>query len=171
MSLNIVCSFHHAQIFKTSRYFRQNLGLVSTVEANGKRNMNRKDPFSFFYQTQYRTSIYAQGNVGDMKFYVDHGIKDNTFAIYTGETFEEFLYTFDFQLIKEKGIDHYLGYLLKDVDLKYEDKVKNEELKKLEPQPEGDPDMIFKNPGNVTYADFKAYLEKRQKERYKNNSL
>ena len=49
--------------------------------------------------------------------------------------------------------------------------VKNNELKKLEIQQEGDPEAIFRNPGNVTYADFKAYLEKKQKERYKNNNM
>ena len=171
MSLNIVFSYPQSQMFKSSRYFRQNLGLVTTVESNGRRGMNKNDPFSYFYLTQYKTTIYAQGNVGDIKFYIDHGIKDNTFAIYTGDTFEEFLYTFDYSYIKGKGIDNYLGFLLKDVDLKYEEMVKNNELKKLEIQQEGDPEAIFRNPGNVTYADFKAYLEKKQKERYKNNNM
>jgi len=171
MAINVITSYQVAQVFKTSRYFRQNLGLVITVDKSGRRDMNRKDEFAFFYQNQYRTTIYAQGNIGDVRFYVDHLIKDNTFAIYTGETFEEFLYTFDTKLIKEKGIDHYIGFLLKDVDLKYEEKVKTEELRKLEPVPEGDPEKLFTNPGSVTYADVKAYLEKKQKERYKNNNF
>lgn len=169
MAINIITSYQIAQVFKTSKYFRQNLGLVITVDKSGRRDMNRKDEFAFFYQNQYRTTIYAQGNVGDVKFYVDHLIKDDTFAVYTGDTFEEFLYTFDRKLIKEKGIEHYIGFLLKDVDLKYEEKVKNEELRKLEPVSEGDPEKVFTNPGSVTYADVKAYLEKKQKERYKNN--
>jgi hypothetical protein len=169
MAINIITSYQIAQVFKTSKYFRQNLGLVITVDKSGRRDMNRKDEFAFFYQNQYRTTIYAQGNVGDVKFYVDHLIKDDTFALYTGDTFEEFLYTFDKKLTKEKGIDHYIGFLLKDVDLKYEEKVKNEELRKLEPVSEGDPEKVFTNPGSVTYADVKAYLEKKQKERYKNN--
>ena len=169
MAINIITSYQIAQVFKTSKYFRQNLGLVITVDKSGRRDMNRKDEFAFFYQNQYRTTIYAQGNVGDVKFYVDHLIKDDTFAVYTGDTFEEFLYTFDRKLIKEKGIEHYIGFLLKDVDLKYEEKVKNEELRKLEPVSEGDPEKVFTNPGSVTYADVKAYLETKQKERYKNN--
>ncbi len=169
MAINVITSYQVSQVFKTSRYFRQNLGLVITVDKSGRRDMNRKDEFTFFYQNQYRTTIYAQGNVGDVKFYVDHLIKDDTFAVYTGDTFEEFLYTFDRSLVKEKGIEHYIGFLLKDVDLKYEEKVKAEELRKIEPVQEGDPEKLFTNPGNVTYADVKAYLEKRQKERYKNN--
>ena len=171
MAINVVCSFQNAQIFKRSRYFRQNLGLVATVEKNGRRGLNTSDQFSYMYQNQYRTTIYAQGNVGDMKFYVDHAIKDDSFAVYIGDSFEEFLYTFDHRLAREKGVDHYIGFLLKDVDLKYEEKVKNDELKKIEKITDANPENITKNPGNVTYADIKAYMEKKQKERYKNNNL
>lgn len=171
MAINVICSYQNAQIFKRSRYFRQNLGLVATIDKNGRRGLNTSDKFSYFYQNQYRTTIYAQGNVGDMKFYVDHMIKDNAFAIYIGDSFEEFLFTFDHNYVKEKGIDNYIGFLLKDVDLKYEEKVKNDELKKIEPVEAADPDKITKNPGNVTYADIKAYLERKQKERYQNNNL
>lgn len=168
--LHVVSGFHTINNFKTSRYFRQNLGLVATVEKNGRRVYNEKDKFSNYYNTMYRTTIYGQGNVGDIKFYTDHYIKDDTFAVYFGENFEEFLFNFDHNVIKEKGIDFYIGSILKQVEEKYENKVKNDELKKLEPKPEGNPDMVFKNPGAVTYADLKAYLEKKQKERYNKNN-
>lgn len=168
--LHVVSGFHTVNHFKRSRYFRQNLGLVATVEKNGRRIYNEKDKFSNFYNTQYKTIIYGQGNVGDIKFYSDHYIKDDTFAVYFGENFEEFLFNFDHNIVKEKGIDFYIGSILKQVEEKYEEKVKNEELRKLEPKPLGDADMVFKNPGAVTYADLKAYLEKKQKERYKNNT-
>lgn len=171
MAINVVCSFQNVQIFKRSRYFRQNLGLVATVDKNGRRGLNTDDKFSYVYQSQYKTTIYAQGNVGDMKFYIDHAIKDDSFAVYTGESFEEFLYTFDHRIVREKGIEHYIGFILKDVDLKYEEKVKNDELKKIEIISDANPDRVTKNPGNVTYADVKAYLERKQKERYKNNNI
>ena len=170
MALNVVSSQYIANRFKTSRYFKQNLGLVTTVENNGRRSFNNKDQFSYFYSSQYKTSIYAQGNVGDIKFYIDHYIKDDTFAIYNGDNFEEFIYTFNEEIVREKGIEFYLGYLLKDVDEKYEEKVKNDELKKLEVKPKGNAENLLKNPGNVTYEDVKAYLELKQKERYKNNN-
>lgn len=168
MGLHIVGSYQTINKFKTSRYFKTNLGLVATVEKNGSRVYNDKDKFSFFYNNQYRTTIYAQGNVGDIRFYGDHFIRDNTFAVYYGDTFEEFLFNFDDVMNKEKGTDFYLGHILKKVEEEYEERVKNEELKKMEPKPEGNPDMITKNPGNVTYADLKAYLEKKRNERYKN---
>lgn len=169
MALYIVCGHHTIQKFKTSRYFRINLGLVQTVDKNGRRLFNDKDKFSHFYNNQYRTTIYGQGNIGDIKFYTDHLIKDNTIAVYYNETFEEFLFDFDIELIKEKGIDFYIGHILKSVEEEYEERVKKEELRKIEEKPQGNPDMITMNPGAVNYADLKAYLDKRNKERYKNN--
>jgi len=170
MALNVISCQNVVNMFKTSRYFKQNLGLVTTVENNGRRSFNNKDKFSFFYNNQYKTTIYAQGNVGDIKFYVDHYIKDDTFAIYTGDNFEEFIYTFDLGMVREKGIEFYIGHLLKDVDSKYEEKVKNDELRHLEEKPKGNAENVTMNPGNVTYEDVKAYLELKQKERYKNNN-
>lgn len=169
MVLHVVSGFHKIQEFKKSRFFKLNLGLVQTVDKNGRRLFNDKDKFSHYYNNQYRTTIYGQGNVGNIKFYTDHFIKDNTIAIYYTDNFEEFILEFDNLMVKEKGIDSYLGHILKTVEEKYEERVKNEELKKLEPKPVGNSDMITKNPGNVSYADLKAYLEKRNAERYKNN--
>jgi hypothetical protein len=167
MGLNIVSSQFVSNCFKKSRFFRKNLGLVSTIDKNGKRIANDKDKFSSHYNGIYRTTIFAQGNVGDIKFYIDHYIRDNTFAVYSGDTFEEFIFTFDVSFFTEKGADNYLGFILKSVDDMYEERVKNNELKKLEPKPVGNADMITKNPGNVSYADLKAYLEKKRAERYK----
>ena len=119
--------------------------------------------------SSYRTTIYAQGNVGDIRFYVDHMIHDQNFALYIGDTFEEFINTFDNDLVEEKGIDFYLGHLLKMAEEAYEEKKKNDELKKIEKE-EGNADKILQNPGGVTYEDLKAYLDKQQAERYKNKN-
>jgi hypothetical protein len=37
--------------------------------------------------------------------------------------------------------------------------VKNNELKKKEEKPKGDPNKLMNNPGNVTWEDLKAYME------------
>ena len=95
MSVNIVSSYAIAQEFKKSRHFRQSLGVVATVEKNGQRVFNDRDQFSKFYNQSYRTTIYAQGNVGDIRFYVDHMIHDINFAVYIGDTYEEFINSFD----------------------------------------------------------------------------
>jgi hypothetical protein len=170
MAVYIVSSYSIANEFKKSIHFRQHLGLVATVEKNGQRTFNDKDKFAAYYNTQYRTTIYAQGYVGNIKFYVDHAIKDDNFALYYGDNFEEFINTFDREMIFKKDINFYIGFLLKSADEAYEEKVKNDELKKLEEKPKGDPNKIFQNPGNVTYEDLKAYLESQRQNRYKNNN-
>lgn len=167
MGLSIVSGYNIIPEFKKSNFFRQSLGLVTTVDkGNGKRIFNDKDKFSYFYNTRYRTNILGQGNIGDIRIYTDHFIKDGTIAVYYGDTFEEFVFSFDFNMVKEKGINFYLGHILKNVEEQYEERVKNEELRKMEEKPVGDPDMVFKNPGSVTYADLKAYMEKKNKNRY-----
>ena len=167
MNVNIVTNYQMINQVKTSRYFRVSLGLVATVEKNGSRKYNEKDRFSHFYNKSYNTTIYAQGNVGNIRFYTDHYITEPVLALYYGENFEEFIFDFDFAMVKEKGMDFYLGHLLKESEIKYEEKKKNDELKKLEEKPVGNPEMISKNPGSVSYADIEAYLEKKRQERYK----
>ncbi len=150
---------------KKSQYYRLSLGLVATVEKNGSRTYNDKDRFSWFYNNKYKTTIYGQGNIGDIRFYTDHYIKDMVLAVYFGDNFEEFIFDFDIQMINSKGIDFYLGHILKEVETKYEELIKNNELKKLEEKPKGDASKILNNPGSVTYEDLKAYMEEQRKNR------
>lgn len=163
--LSIVSSFQTLQEFKKSTYFRVSLGLVPTVEKNGTRVYNDKDKFARFYNMQYNTTIYGQGNVGDVKFYVDHYIIDKSFAVYTDDL-QEFLFQLDTSLIRDKGIEFYLGHLLKTVEEEYDERVKANEIKKIEDKPIGVSDKIFSNPGNVNYEDLKAYLAEKNKSRY-----
>jgi hypothetical protein len=163
--LSIVSSYQTLQEFKKSRYFRVSLGLVPTVEKNGSRIYNDKDRFAKFYNMQYNTTIYGQGNVGDIKFYVDHYIKDSSFVVYTDD-FQEFLFQLDPLIIREKGIDFYLGHILKNTEEEYDERVKANELKKIEEKPEGIAEKVFDNPGNVNYEDLKAYLAQKNKSRY-----
>jgi hypothetical protein len=169
MGLHIVIGYHNLSEFKKSRYFRVNLGLVATVEKNGSRINNDKDKFSFHYFDLYKATIYGQGNVGDIKFYSDHYIKDNTIAVYYGDNFEEFIFQLDRNHIKEKGVDSYLGHILMSVEEQYEERKKKSELKKLEEKPIGVAEKVLKNPGQVNYEDLKAYLEIKRKERFKSN--
>jgi len=166
MAVNIVTNFGLISKIKTSRYFRTNLGLVATVEKAGNRKYNEKDGFSSYYNTGYNTIIYAQGNVGDIKFYTDHYIKEDVMAVYVGENFEEFIFEWDESMFKEKGMDFYIGHLLKESESRYDEKKKNDELKKLEPKLKGNAEAIMSNPGAVTYEDLQAYIEKKRQERY-----
>ena len=164
MAINIVTNFQLVNLMKKgSKYFKVNLGLVQTIEKNGGRTYNEKDRFAWFYNTRYKTTIYGQGNVGDIKFYTDHYIKDQVFAIYYGDNFEEFVFEFDVAYFNSKGADAYLGHLLKECDKKYDELKANNELKKLEEKPKGDAGKVLSNPGQVTYEDLKAYMEEKRR--------
>lgn len=164
--LHIVANLNTVNKFKKSKYFRNNLGLVATVEKNGRRAYNDKDKFCKFYNTLYKTIIYAQGNIGNIKIYTDHYISGSSFGVYYGENFEEFIFEFNDEIVKKNGLDFYMGSILKNIEEKYEEKVKNDELRKIKEEKKGNPDVIIKNPGYVTYEDLKAYLSNKQNKRY-----
>lgn len=167
MIYNVVTNSLVVNEIKRCRFFKKNLGIVSTIDKGVNREFNDKDRFAYHYQTTYKTFIYAQGNVGNIKFYIDHFIKEPLMAVYCGDNFEEFIYNVDFDQIKAKGIDHFLGHILKETDKSYEERAKENLLKKAETKKEGDPYKVINNPGAVTYADVKAYLEMQNQQRFK----
>jgi hypothetical protein len=166
MIYNVVTNAMVMNEVKRCRYFKMNLGFVSTIDKGIKREYNDKDKFSYNYSNTYKTSIYAQGNVGDIKFYIDYYITEPVMAVYYSDTFEEFIFDIDFKQIKEKGIDGFLGYILKEVDTQYEERLRENTLKKAEPK-KGNPDLVTQSPGYVTYEDLKAYLELEKSKRFK----
>src|ERR1035437_5443326 len=158
MAYNIVTNLKIVSEFKKSRYFKVNLGIINTIDRNGDRVLNDKDNFAYTYNTNYKTTIMAQGNIGDIRFYLDHYIKDDVMAFYYNG--EEFIIDFDKSMFKEKGIDFLLGSLIKNIEIEYESRVEADELKKAEPVKEGNAENIINNPGSVRYEDLKAYMDK-----------
>ena len=57
---------------------------------------------------------------------------------------------------------------MKQAEEAYDEKKRNDELKKIEDKKPADPQKLFANPGNVTYEDLKAYMEQKNQLRYKN---
>ncbi len=167
MAYNVVTNMAVMQQIRRCRYFKVNLGLASTVDKGGNRVFNDADKFAHYYNSAYKTTIYGQGNVGDIKFYIDHFIRDPLLAVYVGPEFEEFIFNVDFDLITEKGIDFYLGHILKEVETQHEERVRTNTEKKMEPKKAGNAELVTFNPGAVTYDDLKAYIEKQNSERYK----
>lgn len=160
----IVTNLEIIKEFKKSRYFRVNLGMSVTMEKNGERILSDKDQFAASYNYQYKTSIYAQGMIGNIKFYIDHYIKEDKIAAYL--ELEEFVFDYDKNFIKEKGIDAYVGHILMKVDERYEErkqKEKEEYEKKVNaPAKVGDPEKLIKNPGAVTYEDIVEYMKRKR---------
>jgi hypothetical protein len=165
-AFNIVTNFDIIREIKSgSKYFKVNLGLSSTINSqkSGNRILNEKDQFAYSYNNQYKTTIYAQGNIGNIRFYTDHYIKDDVLAVYYN--LEEFIIPFDRNLVMEKGIDAMIGLVLKTVKDQYQerqDKIEKEKKAMNENKREGNPDLVHLNPGSVTYEDLKAYIEKKR---------
>lgn len=133
--------------------------MVATIDKAGDRIYNERDKFAYFYNNRYKTTIYGQGNLGDIMFYVDHYIHDDKLAIYKGES--EFVFDNDPDMIVEKGINFFLGHLLKQVE-EIEQKRKEPVVDNITIKKEN-PDKVIKNPGQVTYEDLKAYMQNKNK--------
>lgn len=160
MEYNLVTNFKIVQELKKYKNFKVSLGFSNTVDQNDRKVYNEKDKFAYFYNQRYRTTIFGQGLIGDISVYTDHYIKEDQLAIYFDR--EEFVFNFDWAMYKEKGIEWYLGYLLKDIEFKLEaSKKKPEEIKE---EKKGNPYKLVPghpqyNPGSVTFDDVKAYKE------------
>lgn len=107
---NIVTRQSLIQELKKSKYWRQNLGVVTTLEHNGQRRYNEKDKFSFFYNTQYKTNIQMQGTIGNIVIYLDYYIHEDVVALYYNT--EEFVFQWDSKMVNEKGIDFSSAFLI-----------------------------------------------------------
>ena len=160
----IVTNHYVMSFIKNSKYFETNLGVAVTMERNGERILNNQDEFAGSYNYQYKTTIYAQGKIGNIFFYVDFGILENTLACY--HTLEEFIFEFDEIFVQEKGISAYLGSILKQIDEQYqqrkkeaEERLQQEEERRKQP---GQAEKLFNNPGAVTYEDIKAYIQQKR---------
>jgi len=157
---NVVTSYRiNQEIKRLSRYYKVNLGMAITMERNGERILSDKDHFSVSYNYQYKTTIYAQGNIGNIKFYTDHFIKDDKMAFYY--ELEEFVFDYDHHFIAEKGIDAFLGRTLKSVDDMYEERISKGKEDVNIPKP-GKAEILKTNPGAVTYEDIKAYVQSKK---------
>lgn len=168
MKYNIVTNRKINNIFKSKcRYYMVNLGVISTIEdRSGDRVFNTLDNFAYFYNNMYKTTIYGQGSIGDIFIYIDGYIMEDKIAFYYDD--EEFIFNFDEKMVNEKGVDFYIGHLIKTIETEYQERVKQEEQKvEIQKKEIGNADMVINNPGNVKYADLKAYLEKVRTERLK----
>lgn len=168
MKYNIVTNYRINQIIKqSSKYYKVHLGHAITMDSNrGDRELNKGDDFAFFYNTLYKASVLGQGIIGDIKFYTDHVIMEDLIAFYIDR--EEFIYEFDEKMIKEKGIDSFLGSILKKSEDEYKErKQKEKDDAEQIVKEKGNAEKVTQNPGNVTYEDVKAFLEQKNSGRLK----
>ena len=79
---------------------------------------------------------------------------------------EEFIHQFNYGIISEKGIDGFLGHILKISEEEYE-KINSNQNEDTNSQRIGDAEKVVQNPGSVRYEDLKAFMEKQNSERLK----
>ena len=159
MEYNIVTNLKIIGEIKKYKHFITSLGFANYIDEGNNKVLSDKDKFAYYYNKLYNTNVQGKGIIGNINFYVDHYILENVMAIYYNK--EEFVFEFDFLVAKEKGIEWYLGSLLK----KIEEKLSLEEIEKnkIVIEKKGDPYKVINNPGQATFEDIKAYQEaKRQ---------
>jgi hypothetical protein len=160
---NVVTKPSLIQELKKSKYYKQSLGLIPTVEKNGTRVYNDKDEFNYFYSSRYNTTIYRQGNIGDINFYIDYYIHEDLMAFYLNT--EEFIFNFDWKAVKSKGIDFFIGSVIKKIEVDEAEKAREAQDKKIEVKQEAYAEKVIVNPGAVTYEDLKAYMAQKNQSR------
>ncbi len=163
---NFVASHKTIQkIKKGSKYFKPNLGMSFTVDDKKGRvlRFNDSDTFSKFFYEKTSRMPYAQGEIGTINFFVDHYITDHLVLCYYNN--EEIAFEFIDQTAEQKGIDAYLGSMIKKVESIYTEEVvekkENATKAEIEKMP-GDPNKVFTSPGTATYEDVKAYLRSKK---------
>ena len=167
MNYNIVTNYKINQFLKqNSKYYKVSLGQSITLEdRSGDRVANTNDQFAFVYNHHYKATILKQGIIGNITFYTDHGIYDDDLALYIDR--EEFVHKFDERFVREKGVDAYLGHILKTSQEEFDEL--NKEQMDLNLEKVGNAEKVLTNPGSVRFEDLKAWAEKKNQERLKNN--
>ena len=160
MEYNIITNNKIIREIKSYRGFRVSLGYANFAGNQGEKSLNEKDKFAYYYNTANKTTIFGQGYIGDINFYVDHYIIKDKLLIYLNK--EEFPFEFDWKKVEDKGIEWYLGSLLKNI---HDHLDKKDEIEKqlLNIEKKGDPYKIINNPGSVTFEDIKAFQEAKRK--------
>lgn len=171
-SYNIVTNDQSVKYLKQkTKYFKVDLGQSITLDAkSGEKSANTNDKFAYFYNRRYNTNIFSKGSIGNIKVYADSLIDDGVIAFYWDE--DEYVFNIDKNLINEKGLDFFLGSILKQVHIKQD--YKKEKLEKEKENKNksfqvtekiADPSKLFTNPGDVRYEDMLAYLDKQRQDR------
>ena len=180
MFYNIVTNGKVLNEIKKCRYFKINLGVASTmVDSRSKdRSLNTSDKFAISYVEKYHHLIYAQGNIGNIRFYMDYYIMSDFLLYYIGDDdYEEFKFDFDFKYVKNNSIENYLNTILKEAEDEYtrikqlgieREEHKRNMLKQAHTDKNGDPNKVLVNPGTATYEDVQAYIEQMKKKKMEN---
>lgn len=165
MTYNCVANLSVIQEIKKCKYFSRDLGLtISIPDNNGERVFNQKDQFSYIYNVHYKASIQRMGTIGDIVIYVDHQLSKPVLILYKDR--EEIIEEYNYVSAKEKGIESYLGSLLKKLEEHCQGIKDLEEGKLVVNIKKGSASTLTTNPGNVRFEDLQEYLKNKSKNRF-----
>lgn len=178
-SINFVMGYRISNFFKTSKYIKSDLGFSYSEEnpKTGERVLSRSDKFALSYNHTYSSTLMKFGSITNIDFYIDSGINAPQIAIYY--ELEEFVINWDDNYYKSKGIDSYIGFLLKKVENDYNERINGPTIKTNnsfseedprvesqdmnkpndEPKYKGNSDTVKMNPGGARYEDIIAYIQ------------
>jgi tRNA G10 N-methylase Trm11 len=141
-----------------------NLGSsISAVNKNNQRKLsiNDRDEFIKFYYNKHKIIAQSVGNIGSINFFTDHYIKEDIVVVYCND--KEFVFEHKRDLMKAKGIDAYLGSIIKEIETKYGDEIKiSKPIVNTDAAKEGDASVLKLSPGSVTYEDILKYKSQRK---------
>jgi hypothetical protein len=140
--------------FKKSKWFKINLGrnISQKDKDNTVFQINPEDVFVKYYYDLYKVIIQTEGSIGSLSFFTDHYINGNIVAVYFKD--KEFVFEHDNNKIMRDGVDDYLGSIIKEIQTKYEEELKEAEEIKI--TKEIDTNKFYSNPGSVTWEDIVA---------------
>lgn len=165
MNVNLVGSFQNIHFFKSSKWFRRNMGKSVMMNKNQKSDhfsISGNDVFQQFYYEKFGSVCQMEGSIGPgIRLWTDHNIRDNSMGIMIDNKFAEM--EFETPIANELGPDEYLGRWLKDVS----SRASKEELEEMamERMKMGKPDLLTTNPGAVTYEDIMAWIDIEKKKK------
>ena len=151
--------------FKKSKWFKTDLGSVFMPASKDRKfDYTKQSKFMQYYLVTYGSKLYKEGNIGEqISFYTDWKITDSTIVVFYQDE-HHFVFQYDMKVIEAKGVDSYLGSLIKVIETEYlPNIVHNKETVTVEDSVEDKykraQEKIKQNPGNVSYDDIKDYLK------------
>lgn len=152
--------------FKGSKHFKVNLGHSLSVNKDGQRKfqINDKDKFTKFYHDKYRIALLSEGNIGQLNFFSDYYIDEDIIVVFFDD--KDFVFVHESLTMRDKGVEAYLGSLIKEIETKYEKELANagsniDDI--YANQEQGDADKLTKSPGSVTWEDIQAHYNRKKK--------
>jgi hypothetical protein len=151
-----------SQIKTGSKYFKVNLGVSRTLDSpnSDQRDNNDRDRFAWAYSQYKGSAPFSSGEIGNVHFYTDHTLSGDRMLVY--KNFEEFEISWNETMVKEKGIDAFIGSMMAYVDSelsKIGDTTQQQEIETdKKTQKKGDPTKLFQNPGQATWEDVQRYM-------------